>query len=322
MMRGDRLLSILIQLQAYGQITAKELAERLEVSERTIYRDMEALSSSGIPVVAERGQNGGWSLLENYRTTLTGLTEEEMRALFISTSPHLLEVLGLSKTSKNARSKLIASIPSIYHKNAEEIWNCIHIDTSGWRNRQEKNAYFDVLKQAIWNCNQLLLGYERLDGSSGHQLVNPLGLVAKGSKWYLVALKNEDAFRNYRVSRITSAEILDVQFSRPKDFHLASYWETSTKAFMDTLPTYEVCVDVDPSILPRLAFTNRFMKKIETKSNKKGGWIRVKLTFDTKDEAVGYILSFADKIKVVEPVDLSDQIIHQAKAIISLSKSK
>ncbi len=179
-MRGDRLISILLMLQAQGQMTAKELAERLEVSERTIYRDMEALSGAGIPVVAERGINGGWSLLDDYQTTLTGLKESEIRALFVPLSEQLLDDLGLTRISEEARNKLIASLPSVHRQNAKDVWNRIYIDTRAWRHKKEKAASFEVLKDAIWKDQKLKIVYQRADGQTADRIVAPLGLVAKG----------------------------------------------------------------------------------------------------------------------------------------------
>ncbi|MEC1532445.1 YafY family protein [Bacillus haynesii] len=204
-MRGDRLISILLMLQAQGQMTAKELAERLEVSERTIYRDMEALSGAGIPVVAERGINGGWSLLDDYQTTLTGLKESEIHALFVPLSEQLLDDLGLTRISEEARNKLIASLPSVYRQNAKDVWNRIYIDTRSWRHKKEKAASFEVLKEAIWKDQKLKIVYQRADGQTAARIVAPLGLVAKGSNWYLIASKENGEIRNYRASRIQSA---------------------------------------------------------------------------------------------------------------------
>ncbi|TCS93845.1 helix-turn-helix transcriptional regulator [Hazenella coriacea] len=315
-MRGDRLISILLLLQSYGQMTAKELAERLEVSERTIYRDMEALSQTGIPVIAERGKNGGWSLLEGYRTNLTGLKEPEIRTLFVSPSVQLLDDLGLAQTSKEARTKLIASLPSIYRENAKEVWSRIHIDTSTWRKRKEKMVTFDILKNTIWQENKLKIEYQRADGKTNKRVVEPLGLVAKGSRWYLVASQDNGAIRNYRISRIKSVEPMSETFERPKDFNLDQYWTSSTKAFIESLPNYEVWVEASPSILPRLKFTDRFIQDVEIENKNQEGWISVKLSFDTEDEAKGYILGFADQMKVIQPRELHDKILEMAEATV------
>ena len=321
-MRGDRLISILLLLQTHGQMTAKELSEKLEVSERTIYRDMEALSSTGIPVFAERGKNGGWSLLEGYRTNLTGLKEAEIRALFLSPSHQFLEDLGLHRTSEEARNKLLASLPESYRKNAKDIWNRIHIDTSTWRERKEKMVTFEVLKKAIWEENKLLMEYERADGITNERIVHPLGLVAKGSRWYFIAAKENNEIRNYRVSRIKAAMPINEKFKRPTDFDLAHYWKSSTKAFVENLPTYTVVVEVTPSILPRLQFTDRFVQLIKMNNKNKNGWIPVELSFHTEEDAKGYILGFADQMKVIEPKELHQQILRMAEATVAFYRQE
>ncbi|OIU70513.1 helix-turn-helix transcriptional regulator [Rossellomorea aquimaris] len=312
-MRGDRLISILLLLQSHGRMTAGELAEELEVSERTIYRDMDALSGTGIPVVAERGKNGGWSLLENYRTDLTGLKEAEIQALFVSPSAHLLEDLGLTRTSAEARNKLIASLPSTYRENARDVWNRIHIDTRSWRRQQEKTSSFEVLKRAIWEENKLMITYQTADGKQDDRIVSPLGLVAKGDLWYLIALKDNGEIRNYRASRIQRAELLDEAFTRPADFELAEYWNSSTKAFIKNLPSYEVKVEAAAAIVSRLTFSGRFARVLEVGAESGNGRVPVTLSFDTENEAIGYLLGFGDQVKVVEPVELGSRILEMAE---------
>lgn len=316
-MRGDRLLSILLLLQSQGQMTAKQLAERLEVSERTIYRDMEALSGVGIPVFAERGKSGGWRLLEGYQTRLTGLKESEIQALFVSPSEQLLNDLGITRTAKDASAKLLASLPAVYRESAKNVWNRIHVDTSTWRQQKEKMAAFETLKNAVWKENKLKMHYQRADGEAGVYLVKPLGLVAKGSKWYFIVSNDNDEFRTYRVSRILSALPVKETFERPKDFNLAQYWSSSTKSFIENLPNFEVWVEVTSTIIPRLTFTDRFAQIVEF-GNKRGDWVAVKLSFNTEEEAKGYILGFANQIKVVEPKELHDQILKMAEATIAL----
>ena len=321
-MRGDRLVSILLLLQTHGQMTAKELSERLEVSERTIYRDMEALSGTGIPVVAERGKNGGWSLLEDYQTDLTGLKESEIRALFVSPSAHLLDDLGLTRTSEEARNKLIASLPLIYRENAKDVWNRIHIDTSSWRMQKEKRASLEVIKEAIWKENKLTITYQRADGNTDDRTVSPLGLVAKGDLWYLIASKENGDIRNYRASRIQSDVPLEETFERPKKFNLAQYWNSSTQAFIKKLPSYEVKVEVTPSTLSRLTFTGRFARVREIGDRRNKEWIPVTLSFDTEEEAKGYLLGFADQVKVIEPKELHQRILELAEAAVAFYRQE
>lgn len=315
-MRADRLVSILLLLQTRGRLTAGQLAEKLEVSERTIYRDMDALSGSGIPVVAERGASGGWRLLEEYRTNLTGLKESEIRALFVSPSGQLLEDLGLARTAEDAKNKLLAAIPAAYRHNAEDIWNRIHIDTSTWRQSQEKIACFEILKKALWLKSRIRIRYQRADGEKVERKVEPLGLVAKGGTWYFIA-SAEEKIRNYRVSRIQFAVPTEETFERPENFDLAQYWKSSTERFIQNLPTYEVNVEVHPSILSRMKFTGRFVQIREAGQPNGDDWVPVKLTFDTKTEAKEYILGFGEKIKIVEPLELHDAILEMARATVA-----
>ncbi|SDL96023.1 Predicted DNA-binding transcriptional regulator YafY, contains an HTH and WYL domains [Sediminibacillus halophilus] len=314
MMRGDRLISILLLLQSYNQLTAKQLSEKLEVSERTIYRDMDALSRIGIPVIAERGKQGGWSLLNNYKTSLTGFKETEVHALFISYSIQLLEDLGLKREADDARNKLFASLPAVQQNSAKAVWNRIYIDTSSWRQKQENAASFSVLQQAIWDTKKLRIEYQRADGSEDERIVKPLGLVAKGNKWYFIAGKENNEIRSYRISRIQTAKPIDETFIRPNNFDLASYWDSTTNAFIEHLPEYPVSVEVTKKIMPRLTFTGRFVRILEVKDPSQEGWIPVDLVFNTEEEAAAYILGFANQIRVLKPKRLHSKVSDMAKA--------
>lgn len=316
-MRADRLISILLLLQINGQMTAKELAERLEVSERTIYRDMEALSGSGIPIFAEQGRNGGWSLLEGYETKLTGLNESEIQALLVSPSVQLLDDLGLSHSSTEARNKLIASLPYQYRDKANDVWNRIHIDTSTWHQQQEKVAAFEILKSAIWKENKCKIKYQNAEGKVSLSIVDPLGLVAKGSRWYFIAAKNTDDIRTYRAARIQKVEEMKETFVRPKNFDLVQYWATSTHQFLKNLPSYEVQVVVHPSIVPRVTFTDRFVRLVEYGNKNVEGWLPITLCFDTEEEAKAYVLGYANQMKVIEPKKLQHEIYQMAKATVA-----
>lgn len=148
-MRADRLLAILLLLQAHRRLTAGELARRLEVSERTIYRDMETLGSAGVPVLAERGTGGGWSLLDEYRTNLTGLTEAEVRALFLARPAKLLADLGLEKTVDAAFLKLLAALPTFHRPSAEEVQRRVYLDPTGWRRSDEAFPLLPTIQEAV-----------------------------------------------------------------------------------------------------------------------------------------------------------------------------
>src|SRR6185295_15324893 len=160
-MRADRLLSIVLLLQTHHQLNSRSLADRLEVSERTIHRDMDALSGAGIPVVAERGSAGGWSLLGEYRTNLTGLNESEIQSLFLSPSPKLLSDLKLQKASEGALLKLLAALPAVHRHGAERARQRIYVDSTGWARDEESVPLLPLLQDAIWTERKLRITYER-----------------------------------------------------------------------------------------------------------------------------------------------------------------
>src|SRR5256714_12130360 len=223
-MRADRLLSIMVLLQIYQRLSARELAQRLEVSERTIHRDMEALSMAGVPVVAERGTGGGWALVEGYRTNLTGLNGEEIQALLATAPSRLLADLNLERASDAAHVKLLAALPAESRRGAEYARQRIHVDVAGWGSAEETFPHLGTIQEAVWRERKLHLTYGRgCDDSTFERPVDPLGLVAKGSVWYLVASVGGDV-RSYRVSRVRGARPADERCGGPGGVDLAEVW--------------------------------------------------------------------------------------------------
>ncbi|WP_394137153.1 helix-turn-helix transcriptional regulator [Cytobacillus oceanisediminis] len=316
-MRADRLISILLLLQNNERMTSRELANELEVTERTIHRDMEALSAAGIPVLAERGKFGGWRLLEKYRTNLTGLKADEIKTLLLSPSFQHLADLGISNDWKEARQKLLAAIPAPLKEDVIDISNRIHIDTSTWRQTPREMKSFGTLQQAVWEEKKLRIQYKKADKQTIERIVDPLGLVAKGNIWYLIAASDEQ-IKSYRVSRIVDAELINEKFSRPSDFDLAGYWQESKQTFISSLPRFEVEVEMSPSIIQRINFTGRFVQVIHSDSPKENGWIPASLCFDTEQEAREYILGFGDQIKIIRPVSLRKSVREMAESVIEL----
>ncbi|MCM3718971.1 helix-turn-helix transcriptional regulator [Fictibacillus phosphorivorans] len=316
-MRADRLISILLLLQNNKKMTTKSLAKELEVTERTIHRDMEALSAAGIPVLAERGKHGGWRLVDQYRTKLTGLKDTELKTLFLSPSFQLLSDLGFTKDWKEARQKLLASLPTTIQSQADDMWNRVHIDTDTWRQSPQELSALSTLQHAIWEERKIKMGYEKANQQTSERIVEPLGLVAKGRTWYLIASSNGE-LRNFRVSRIKSSEIMDEGFARPHNFNLAEYWNQSKQTFVQNLPVFKVDVEVSPAILPRLSFTGRFGKVLSTGTPNKNGWIPVKLSFETKEEGVAYILGFGDQVRIKHPVSMINDVTKTAESVLSL----
>jgi predicted DNA-binding transcriptional regulator YafY len=302
-------------------MTARELAKRLEVSERTIHRDMEALSGAGVPVYAERGSGGGWELMEEYRTNLTGLSKSEVKALFLVKPSRLLADLGMEKASDAALIKLLAAVPSTYRVDAEYARQRIHIDTTGWGRSEESHAFLPALQEAVWQEHKLYINYNRGDCPSSERLIEPLGLVAKGSVWYLVA-GVEGEVRSYRVSRIEEIRLTDERFARPAGFDLAAFWEQSTLKFKTSLPRYCATVRVSPVIFPRLGFAGRFARIERVEEIGADGWRDVRLRFDVEQMAVEYVLSFGPEIEVVEPDSLREKVVELAESVIAANRDK
>jgi predicted DNA-binding transcriptional regulator YafY len=316
-MRADRLISILLLLQNHEKMTTKVLAKELEVTERTIHRDMESLSAAGIPVLAERGKHGGWRLVDQYRTRLTGLKESELKTLFLSPSFQLLSDLGFTKDWKEARQKLLASLPNALQTHADDMWNRVHFDTDTWRQSSQELSALSTLQQAIWDERKIKMKYEKANKETSERVVEPLGLVAKGRTWYLIAISRGD-IRNFRVSRINSAELTSDSFSRPAEFQLAEYWNQSKQTFVENLPVFEVDVEVSPFIMQRLTFTGPFVQLLNTGTPKGNRWIPIKLSFDTEQEAKAYILGFGDQIRILQPISLIDSVKQMADSVLSL----
>ncbi len=316
-MRADRLLSILLLLQVHRRITAHELAKRLEVSERTIYRDIEALSAAGVPVMAERGVGGGCSLLAEYRTNLTGLTDTEIQAIFLTRPSHLLTDLGLRQASEAAFIKLLAALPAMNRRGAEYVRQRIHIDTTGWHRSEEHVECLPVLQEAIWQERKIAFTYQRSDGVIIEREANPIGLVAKGSVWYLVAVIDNE-LRNYRVSRIQAARLLDEPYTRPPDFDLVAYWEQSSSNFLAALPRFPVAVRASPDGLQQMQFALRYAHITQTDPPDGDGWQRLIIQFENEREACGTLLSLGPEVEVIEPTSLREQIVERARSVVEL----
>jgi predicted DNA-binding transcriptional regulator YafY len=238
-------------------------AGQLGVSERTILRDMDALSGAGIPVVAERGAGGGWRLIEGYRTQLTGLTAEELQALFFARPPSALAELGLGEASRSAWLKLWASLGERAREQAAFVEQRILVDPKGWRDSSQALTALPKLIEALWRGSQVRFDYESALHEGGERLVHPLGLVAKGSNWYLVASR-EGALRTYRVSRIANAAVEAAAAVRPANFDLAGYWEESAARFREHLPAVHATYLADPKVMHWIRYKGwRVLEQVE-----------------------------------------------------------
>jgi predicted DNA-binding transcriptional regulator YafY len=310
-MRADRLLSILLMLQANGRMTAQTLAKRLEVSERTILRDMDALSGAGVPVTAERGAGGGWRLMDGYQTKLTGLTSTEIQTLFLARPPQLMADLGLKEAAEGAWIKLQAALPSEVRGQAEFVRQRILVDSRGWRDSGETIACLPVLLEALWRGRQVRFVYEKSTTDGGERCVAPLGLVARGNAWYLVADRG-DQRRTYRVSRIRTASVMDQAGARPTGFDLASHWEQTSTAFRAALPKYYATFLASASAMPWIRW--RGWRLVEEVAD--GERFRVRVRFDAEEEIVHYALALGTAVELLEPAEMRARVLIAARALV------
>ncbi|ANY69242.1 transcriptional regulator [Paenibacillus sp. BIHB 4019] len=313
-MRADRLIAILLLLQNRGRMTSQELADKLEVSGRTIHRDMEALSATGIPIVAERGTNGGWMLAEGYRTNLTGMKKEEIQSLLLSSPTGIVGALGISDNFEAAFQKLIAAFPSRYQEEAEKVRQRIHIDGAGWREASEQVPLLPLIQEAIWLERQLLIVYSR-GAEQAKRLVQPLGLVAKNNAWYLVA-DTEGGMRTYRISRLQEAAMQEETFDRPEWFDLASYWQQSIAEFKSALPRYPAKIRMKEADLSR--FRQQWYVTLTNIGAVCEGELEADVLFNTLESACEILLKFGSAVEALEPPELRQKLLREVKAMAKL----
>lgn len=319
-MRADRLLTLLLLLQIHGKMTAEELARELEVSERTIYRDIDSLCFAGVPVYSESGHGGGFALIENYRTQLTGLNKDELHALFMLGSLTPLADLGLSKKLQSALLKINASLSQNNTNYEEKMHQCFYYDSTRWYPTEDSIPHLLVVQEAVWGNRKLRLVYRPQYSIEITQDVSPYGLVAKAGVWYLVCAKG-DAIHVHRVSDLISAQILEEVFDRPEGFDLVSFWKTWCSDYEVILSHFIVTVNVAPAMLPELQkyFGNSIYDQINNTGNRDSkGWIRLKLSFYSFEAARERILGLGGAVEVLEPRALRQSVIDYAEQINAL----
>ncbi len=314
-MRADRLLSLLILLQAHGNMTTEVLAEKLEVSRRTILRDVDALSFAGIPITAKGGQGGGVFLDQNYRVSLTGLTVSEMQALFI---PGPIKDIGLENAAENMLLKVVAALPLRHREQLEDFRKRIYFDPVWWQQEEKVTPFLSLLHCAVFEARCLSIRYERHTGEVSEREIEPYGLVAKGSTWYLVG-KREGEFRTYRVSRLHRVVLLDEVFQRDSAFDLASYWSEQSGAFEKQLSHFSFTLQIDPKHLSLLTwYAEGQFRLSEEVDDTKNEWPLVSLTVSSLQAACTFVLRAGRHVKVVAPSELRDEVVQVAQEIITL----
>jgi predicted DNA-binding transcriptional regulator YafY len=314
-MRASRLLSILLQLQTHGRMTAGRLAEQFEVSVRTIYRDVDHLSEAGVPVYSDRGRSGGFRLLDGFRSQLSGLTQPEAETLFFAGLPGPATELGLAELLASARIKLLAAMPA--GARSERLSARFHLDPLGWFRASENSALLPSIARATWSERSLDIRY-RNAGRIVERRICPLGLVLKGGIWYLVAQRGGH-FRTYRVSAIVEAVECGHPFARPKGFLLAEHWAKAARDYEISSYRIKATVRLSPNGLSRIGQLGAHVAETVARSSRradKEGWVTCMLPLEGLDEGVGELLRLREEVQVRAPVSLRRAM---AKALARLS---
>lgn len=324
-MRADRLLSLLLLLQNRGRMTAPELAAELEVSVRTVYRDVEALGASGVPVLADRGPAGGYWLADGYRTRLTGLTDAQAGSLFLAGAPGPARELGLGAELAAAQLKLQAALPAALAERARTIQDRFHLDAPAWFRDADPVPHLARIAQAVWDQRVLHTHYRRWGGEV-HRALHPLGLVLKGGIWYLAAravdsvesVESVDSVRTYRVSRFLAVDTSADAFERPAGFELAAYWRESTRRLDAALHQQTAELRLSPRgqrLLP-MRFGAAGVRALAGAGPADAeGWVRIRLPVESEAVAVGDLLRLGTDAEVLGPPALRSALAGTVAAL-------
>jgi predicted DNA-binding transcriptional regulator YafY len=318
-MRASRLLSILMLLQSRGRMTAKALADEVEVSVRTLFRDVDQLSASGVPVWAGRGRNGGIQLRDGWQTRLTGLTSDEARALFMAGLPGPAAELGLGESMASAQLKVLAALPAGWQHDAQRVGSRFHLDPIDWFRAAEPAGHLREVAAAVWAERRLQIRYRSWNRVSD-RVVDPLGLVLKAGTWYMVA-RAERGTRTFRLAGIELMETLDERFTRPRKFDLSAYWAESTSRFEAGVYRTEAQLRVSPLGLRRLQGFSPIVAAAATRTCSApdaSGWMRVTIPIESAEDAARDLLKLGAEAEVLQPAQLRELLEDTARRYAAL----
>ena len=310
-MKSSRLVSILLLLQTRGRMTAARLAAELEVSVRTVYRDIEALHAAGVPLYGDAGHSGGYRLLDGYRTRLTGLSAGEAEALFLSGIPGPAADLGLGPALASARLKLSAALPAELRDQADRMRARFHLDAPGWYAADDDVRHLPQIADAVWHGRVLDVRYRRWkEPTDVDRRLEPYGLVLKAGRWYVVAGPGPRTYRVDQILGLTTRE----EFTPPQDFDLAAYWERYQADFHARLHRGEATVRLEPAAAARL--TGAAARALaDTGVTEPDGWIRAVLPIESLDHAHGAFLAMGTGVEVLAPAELRTRLAVTARAL-------
>ena len=311
-MRADRLVATLLFLQSRGRVTASEVATELEVSVKTARRDLEALSLAGIPVYSLPGRGGGWELVGGARTDLSGLTAAEARTLFLVAGPSS----AITPAAKAALRKLVRALPETFRAEAEKAAAAIVLDPAHWgRKAPTPPPHLEALQQAVIEGVQIRLGYTDARGAVSERVVHPLGLVAKGSTWYLVG-DTDAGRRTFRVWRVRSVETLDAPAARPADFDLQRAWDEIVSTLDERRGMQHVKAKADPDAMRWLR--SQFATRLTVGATDADGRFAVDIAFPaTHEDPARELTAYADTLEVLEPGHVRARMAEFGRALVA-----
>jgi predicted DNA-binding transcriptional regulator YafY len=313
--RADRLLSLVLLLQSRGRLTAGQLAAELEVSVRTIYRDMVALGTAGIPVYADAA---GYRLVDGYHTQLTGLTADEARALVLAALPRAAADLGLAEAVAAAQLKLAAALPDRLRDRAARMQQRFHLDAPGWYHDGDASEHLTAVADAVWRQRMLTVEYEAWTGVVQRRL-EPYGLVLKAGKWYLVARTGQHVL-TYRVSQIRALTVQPEDFDWPTGFDLEAYWRDQVTQFRTRLRQGEALVRLSPAAMEQLPHLmgRQVADAAAGGEPQPDGWVLARLPIESDSHAEAEFLRLGAGIEVLGPSRLRDRLAATAAALFAL----
>ncbi|QIZ34084.1 YafY family protein [Saccharopolyspora sp. ASAGF58] len=319
-MRASRLVSLLCLLQVREVMTGPELARELEVSERTVARDVLALAAAGVPVYAERGRTGGYRLLGGYRAKLTGLHQAEAEALFLAGVPGPAIDMGLGEAVTAARLKASAALAPPFRDAPQRVGQRFHLDAPRWFREAETPAVLPELSRAVWRDRKVVARYRRRDREVRREL-EPHGLVLKAGVWYLAARCGQ-RFLTYRVDRFSHVEVADEEFTRDETFDLPAFWEEKSDEFNRSLLTERIRIRISPAGLRKLHATTEgtAAREAEAAASEPDaqGWVTADFPVESLDVAYDQILNLGPEAEVLAPPDLRNRLAGAATRLAAL----
>ncbi|WP_078900833.1 helix-turn-helix transcriptional regulator [Streptomyces sp. SBT349] len=306
-MRAARLIKLVLLLQTRRTMTGAELAAELEVSERTVARDVLALSEAGVPVYADRGRTGGYRLIGGYRTRLTGLGRDEAEALFLSGVPSALRDMGLADAASAARLKVSAALLPEHRDAHESAAQRFHLDAPGWWQPPETPELLPAVAEAVWDDLTLTARYRRGDGATVERELEPYALVLKGGGWYLVARSGGD-HRVYRVARFLEVTARERRFERDETFDLPAFWAERAAQFARSVLREEVRLRLSPAGTRVLRYATDRAAAEEAVAAvgppDAEGWVTVTLPVESEEVAYTQVLALGPECEVLAPARL------------------